>query len=66
MSQANIIEEINETYSEYLEMMSTEEKFVLITNVLLQKLSQETIWKEHYKSCWNASLKQTTCNRINL
>lgn len=65
MKQSNILEEINETYAEYLEMMSTEEKFALITNVLIQKLSQETIWKEHYKACWNASLKQSSYMGIN-
>ncbi len=64
MIPTQILKEINETYAEYLEMMSVEEKFIIITNNLTQKLAFEMAEKDHYKTCFYESIKIGT-NRIN-
>mgnify|MGYP001608080677 CR=1 FL=1 len=56
MKSQEILNDINETYSEYLEMMSIEEKFIIITQTLAQKLALEMAEKDHYKTCFEASI----------
>lgn len=65
MTSAQILNEINEKYSEHLEMMSIEEKFIIMKNVLAQKVAEEMAWKEHYKSCWNQAMKPSVYKGIN-
>lgn len=64
MTPQQILNQINETYSEHLEMMSLEEKFLLITNNLAVKLSIEMAERDHYRTCFYESLKLGN-NRIN-
>lgn len=63
MTPTQILNEINETYSEYLEMMSVEEKFIIIRNTLAQKLAFEMAEKDHYKKCFEKSI--CSSGRIN-
>lgn len=65
MSPAQILKETMDSYSEYLEMMDDKEKFIYISHVLTQKLASEIAMKEHYKSCWNASMKPSSYKGIN-
>lgn len=65
MKAQEIIQEIDNQFEEYLEMMSTEEKLILIRNALAQKLSEEIAWKEHYKTCWNEAMKPSVYKGIN-
>ena len=63
MTPTQILNEIDETYSEYLEMMTTEEKFILIKNTLAQKLAFEIAEKDYYKTCFEGTIR--TAKRIN-
>jgi hypothetical protein len=65
MKAHEIIQDIYYNFEEQLEMMSGEEKFIFLVNVLSQKLSEEMTWKEHYKTCWYESMKPSTYKGIN-
>lgn len=56
MTPIQILKDVLDQYSEYLEMMEADEKFILISNALAQKLSMEIAEKDHYKTCFEASL----------
>lgn len=57
ITATDILNEINEKFSEHLEMLSKEEKLILITRNLAQKLAFEIAEKEHYKTCFYESMK---------
>ena len=65
MKAQEIIQEIYNQFEEHLEMMSVEEKLILIRNTLAQKLAEEMALKEHYKTCWNESMKPSVYKGIN-
>jgi hypothetical protein len=56
MTPQNILEEINDMFSEYLEMMTPEEKLIVIKNALAQKLAYEMTMHEHYKICFEKAI----------
>lgn len=63
MTPQEILDDINNAYSEHLEMMSIEEKYIIITRTLANKLAFEMAEKAHYKESFYKSLSST--NRIN-
>ncbi len=63
MTPQQVLQDVYNQYEEHLEMMSTDEKFILITNTLSQKLAFEIAMKDHYKSCFEKSINVN--NRIN-
>ena len=64
MTPQQVLQDVYNQYEEHLEMMSIEEKFILITNNLAMKLAIEMAEKDHYKTCFYESIKIGT-NRIN-
>lgn len=65
MTAQEILNDIYKDYSEYLEMMNIEEKFIIITSALANKLAMEIALKDHYKTCWNDAMKPSIYKGIN-
>lgn len=58
MTASEILQSIRDNYWEHLEMMTPEERFIVITRALAQALAFEKAEKEYYKECFDALCKR--------
>lgn len=63
MTATEILQAIKDNYWEHLEMMTPEERFIIISRELAKQLAFEMAEKEYYKTCFEGLCKIDT--RIN-
>jgi hypothetical protein len=54
MTATEILKAIKDNYWEHLEMMTPEERFIIISRELARALAFEMAEKEYYKECFEA------------
>ncbi len=58
MKSTEILQKIHHDYWEHLEMMSSEERFIIITRELAKQLAFEIAEKDYYKKCFETLCKK--------